>query len=512
MRFRQEGNEGLARLLKLLLLLIMAGGCLLLTIDAFESKDVWRILDCLILLAGCCCLAGTAYRMDRPIADRQTVKRERSNQENTLAGANDPLTGLPERIAFRTSLQAFLEKEAQPGTGKGICIIHINHYKMLSGILGDESGDRLLQIMSERIASSCRIQGNLFRVGVDDFAILMSEYAEPDEIVQYAEHFLSQFDSTVRLLSNDYHISLSIGYALYPHDAQSSEELVRYAELAACYAKANGMNCCRYAGYMGTAILTRLELENDLRKGIEREEFFIEYQPQVNLDSGKMVGLEALVRWNHPRRGIIPPSEFIPLAEECGFIVQLGEWVLRTACIQNKRWQDDGFEPISISVNMSMRQFKDSRFTSTVAQILQETGLDPRYLELEITESMTMDPHSAYGQLMDLKQLGILISIDDFGTGYSSLHYLKNLPIDRIKIDRSFLQEIFGDRSNAAIVSSITSMARHLKLKITAEGVENKEQLEFLKLQNCHDGQGYLFSKPVGAYRLEQDFLVRAAV
>lgn len=224
-----------------------------------------------------------------------------------------------------------------------------------------------------------------------------------------------------------------------------------------------------------------------------------------------MVGMEALVRWNHPKRGLLPPSEFIPLAEESGLIVPLGEWVLKTACLYNKKWQLEGFEPVCVSVNLSMRQFRQYNLAEHVDAILQEVGLEPRYLELEVTESMTYDIETALDQLHRLKRLGIHISIDDFGTGYSSLYYLKSLPIDRLKIDRAFVKEVMYDGNDAAIVSTITTMAHHLKLKVTAEGVENEEQLEFLKLQRCHEGQGYLFSKPVPAGVLESEFLSRLA-
>ncbi|GGA38112.1 putative bifunctional diguanylate cyclase/phosphodiesterase [Paenibacillus physcomitrellae] len=506
MRFRKEEKKALAPLLNLLAVFIVLACSVLLTVEAWRQGELIRQTESIFLLMSCFYLSGNTLR---PKFKQDNLKRTAAPETACLKNSyEDPLTGLPQLDMFRSDLKAYLEESSEP---KGICIIHINRYRILNEILGAEYGEHLLKEISQRIIQICGKVGMLYRIGVDDFAWLMRKYADEEIGLQLAEQWLSQINLSITLGGREYHISLSAGVALYPSDASTDEELVRHAELAAYYAKEQGLSCCRFAEYMRTINIVRFELENDIRRGIVRKEFFIEYQPQVNLCTGKMVGLEALVRWNHPVRGLIPPSEFIPLAEESGLIVQLGEWVLRTACRQNKRWQDEGFEPVSVSVNMSVRQFRDPSFTEKVAEVLTETGLDPRYLDLEITESMTMDQKWAVNQLVELKQLGILVSIDDFGTGYSSLHYLRKLPVDRIKIDRSFLEEVVQDSSDAVIVSSIAAMANHLKLKVTAEGVENKEQLEFLKRQNCHDAQGYLFSKPVPALRLEQDFLVKAA-
>ncbi|WKL00729.1 EAL domain-containing protein [Paenibacillus amylolyticus] len=284
-------------------------------------------------------------------------------------------------------------------------------------------------------------------------------------------------------------------------------EIIQNADTALHSAKEQGMELNRFAHAMQMKAQERLQLENDLRKALDRGQFYLVYQPQVNLQSGLIVGMEALVRWQHPQRGSVSPAEFIPLAEESGLIVPLGEWVLREACAQNKQWQEAGYRKLCVSVNLSMRQFRHSHLLDNINGILKETGLEPVWLELEITESMTFDKDRSFEQLRKIKEIGVHISIDDFGTGYSSLHYLKDLPIDRLKIDRSFVNEVMEDSNNAAIVSTITSMAHHLQLKVTAEGVENEDQMVFLRNQHCHEAQGYFFSKPIKAAEFEKQFL-----
>ncbi|WP_223067859.1 putative bifunctional diguanylate cyclase/phosphodiesterase [Paenibacillus caui] len=513
MRFRKERKSALRAQCTKALILVILGFCALFFIEALRSGSRVEQIEYLCLLLACCYMCGRFYRLDCSDAPHKRPFTKVQDQEHVkTTDEHDALTNLPNRTRFEIRLRERLNHAKPLGLAVGVLMIHVNCYKTLNGILGYEAGDRLLQMIGKRIAGRCESSEEMFRIGVDDYSIILGEYASPDDMHQRAENLLSGLNLSAMLGEAEYYISLSQGIALYPADGETAEQLARNAELAVYYAKEHGIDVYRYSNFIKTRTLSRLELENDMRKGLERQEFFLEYQPQVHLDSGKMVGLEALVRWAHPKRGLMSPAEFIPIAEDCGFIVQLGEWVLRTACRQNKLWQEEGFEPVSISVNLSMRQFRDFRFVELVADVLTETGMDAKYLELEITESMTIDKKSAFEQLQGLKQLGIFISIDDFGTGYSSLHYLKNLPIDRIKIDRSFLQEVVADGSDAAIISTIAAMAHHLKLKVTAEGVENTDQLEFLKLQNCHEGQGYLFSRPVPAKELKRDFLVKVAV
>ncbi|GIP22495.1 bifunctional diguanylate cyclase/phosphodiesterase [Paenibacillus sp. J22TS3] len=423
----------------------------------------------------------------------------------------DDLTGLPNRHKLKITLQNQIERASGTGIPAAVIVVNINRFKAINDSLGYSAGDRLLCLMGERLSRLCTSSEEVFRMGEDEFALIVGGASSIEDIQDRMDQLLVSMESSLLIDNSEYHVSVSLGLAVFPDDGSSADQLLQNADMAVHNAKEQGIEFSRYTPFMQLHAQSRFKLENDLRKGIERQEFYLEFQPQIHLDTGKIVGLEALVRWNHPVRGVISPAEFIPLAEESGLIVPLGDWVLQTACRQNKKWQLQGYEPICISVNLSMRQFRQSHLSEHIGMMLEEIGLAPEYLELEITESMTFDKEAAFEQLQRLKELGVHISIDDFGTGYSSLHYLKSLPIDRLKIDRSFVKEVMEDNNDAAIVSTITSMAHHLKLKVTAEGVENQEQLEFLKQQRCHDGQGYLFSKPTAAAEIEKRFLSRSA-
>ncbi|MNO27180.1 Phytochrome-like protein cph2 [compost metagenome] len=424
---------------------------------------------------------------------------------------HDDLTGLPNLRRLKQRLGKLLVSHGREGKRIGVAVVNIDRFKAINDSLGYSAGDKLLMEVGGRLSRLCMDRERIFRLGEDEFAMILPEMLDASEVECRAREMLASIDPSVVIDETEYHISLSMGLAVFPDDAVEVDQIIQYSDMAVHYAKEQGEDFARYMDSMKKVTQARVELENDMRKALEREEFFLEFQPQFSLLSGKMVGMEALVRWNHPKRGLITPGEFIPLAEESGLIVPLGEWVLRTACQHNKQWQMDGYDPVCISVNLSMRQFRQYNLADRVDMILKEVGLEPRYLELEVTESMTLDIETAFNQLKGLKRLGVHISIDDFGTGYSSLYYLKSLPIDRLKIDQAFVKEVMMDNNDAAIVSTITTMAKHLKLKVTAEGVESKDQLEFLKLQNCHEGQGYLFSKPVSAKVFESEFLAQRA-
>lgn len=442
--------------------------------------------------------------IEEPFFEERAVEE----QINHLA-FHDDLTGLPNRRRLLQQAEEVIESH-RSGKIRGysaLVVLNINHFKNINDSLGHLAGDSLLQLVSARIRQSLKYGEELFSMGGDEFAFLMTDKTGPDNCMQRSKELFGLFDKPIVLESGEYHITVSLGIGIYPGDGETAEDLVQNADTAVHNAKEQGIDIRRYAPSMQMKAKERLKLENDLRKALERDEFFLVYQPQIELTTHALVGMEALLRWEHPKRGLVSPVEFIPVAEESGLIIPIGEWVLQTACRQNKEWQTAGYRPICVSVNLSMRQFLQPNLAGKIGEFLKQIGLDPRYVDLEITESMTLDKEMAFEQLKRLKELGVYISIDDFGTGYSSLHYLKNMPIDRLKIDRSFVSEVMEDNNNAAIVSTITSMAHHLKLKVTAEGVENEDQLHFLRQQRCHEGQGYLFSKPVKAQEFETSFL-----
>ncbi|GIO31542.1 MULTISPECIES: putative bifunctional diguanylate cyclase/phosphodiesterase [Paenibacillus] len=433
-------------------------------------------------------------------------EQQRMEAKMNFLAFHDDLTGLPNKRRLTEQLGKLMMERNSGKTG--VVVFNINRFKNINDSLGHQAGDRLLQLVGDRLKRNTLPKEELFSMGGDEFALIMPSLADVETAIRRIRSLMEMFEEPLTIDDGDYHITLCAGVAVYPEDGDTAAQLVQHADTAVHHAKDYGLDVRHFVPSMQRKAKERLKLENDLRKALERREFYLEYQPLVSLETGEIVGMEALLRWKHPKRGNVSPQEFIPLAEESGQIVQLGEWVLRTACKQNKAWQDAGYKPICVSINLSMRQFLQPHLADSIGQILQEIGLDPKYVELEITESMTFDKETAFEQLRRLKELGVFISIDDFGTGYSSLHYLKNMPIDRLKIDRSFVNEVMSDHNDAAIVSTIASMAHHLQLKVTAEGVENEEQLRFLKEQRCHEGQGYYFSKPVPPADFEKAFLL----
>lgn len=503
LRQRQQGLRSPARLTLIRALVFMSMGHLLLILPQEEGYGLAQAAgQCYMFISYYIVLMG-AYRLtvEEPLRGQQQVEAQMKHM-----AYYDDLTGLPNLRQMREKLS---ESLGMPHTSTGVGVIHIDRFKAINDSLGYGAGDKLLTELGSRLAALCQGREQVYRMSEAEFAVLLPDMPDIDALEGRAKQLIHAIDPAVLIDDTEYHITLSMGLSVYPDDGNSVNQMIQYADMAVHQAKEQGHDFMRYNAAMKQRTQLRVELENDMRKALEREEFFLEFQPQVNLDTGKMVGIEALVRWNHPKRGLLPPNEFIPLAEDSGLIVPLGEWVLKTACSYNKQWQLEGYEPICVSVNLSMRQFRQYNLAERVGTIIREVGLEPRYLELEVTESMTYDIATALEQLNALKKLGIHISIDDFGTGYSSLYYLKSLPIDRLKIDRAFVREVMYDGNDAAIVSTIATMAHHLKLKVTAEGVENEEQLEFLKLQKCHDAQGYLFSRPVSAGVLEREFLIR---
>lgn len=425
-------------------------------------------------------------------------RRHRQAEEriNFLA-YHDELTGLSNRRLFQERLGEELVRARSSGKKMAVILLDIDRFKTINDTLGHSFGDQILSAVAGRLQRIVPYPNCVFRMGGDEFTIILPYLRLPEEAIQTAEALMRLFHSPIAIGEAEYHITISLGISLYPDDGDSVEQLVKNADVAMYSAKAQRNDFKRFTPQMNERAGERLALENDLRRALEHTQFKMNYQPLVELETGRVVGVEALVRWQHPQRGMIPPGDFIPLSEETGFILPLGEWVLREACRQNKQWQDEGLPKMMMSVNLSMRQFKQYKLVERVAAILRETGLEARYLELEITESMTTEVDYAVETLTRLKALGVRISVDDFGTGYSSLIYLKRLPIDKLKIDRSFVSDVMHDSNDAAIVSTIAAMAKHLKLRITAEGVEDAAQLEFLRRQQCEEAQGYFFGRPM---------------
>ncbi|WP_219838603.1 EAL domain-containing protein [Paenibacillus sp. R14(2021)] len=432
-------------------------------------------------------------------------QQKRSESRINYMAYHDELTGLSNRRLLKEQLGAELQRAKLNERRVAVFLLDIDRFKTINDALGHSFGDQMLQAVSERLRLAAERPNRVFRMGGDEFVVLVPDIkqAEMDQVDQQAKALMGLFDAPFVLDEAEYHITISLGISFYPQDGESVDLLLKNADTAMYSAKAHRNEYSSYEPEMNRKAHDRLRLESDLRRAIDEEQFTLAYQPLVNLNTGKVVGVEALVRWHHPQRGLLPPGEFIPLTEENGLILQIGEWVLGAACKQNKAWQDAGLPPMMMSVNLSMRQFRQHQLADRIKSILEQSGMPPRYLELEITESMTSDVEFAADTLSSLKELGVQISIDDFGTGYSSLISLKRFPIDKLKIDRAFVNDLTQGGSDAAIVSTITSMAKNLKLKVTAEGVENDEQIKFLRERNCEEAQGFYFTKPIPANLFE---------
>ncbi|MGB8954001.1 MAG: EAL domain-containing protein [Tumebacillaceae bacterium] len=434
-----------------------------------------------------------------------TAKKAKEDQMRRMAFF-DILTDLPNRMMFEEQLQKEIEQARVEGQKLAVMFMDLDRFKMINDTFGHGIGDRLLQAVAERLNSCVQRDHAFARISGDEFTLILPNIAEAEDAIHVAQHILDTLERPFMLEGNELFITTSIGISLYPCDGLDIESLVKNADTAMYRAKEQGRNNYQlYRTAMNEHIIHRVTMETDLRKALERGEFELYYQPQVNVRSRNLIGLEALVRWNHPTRGLVLPSEFIPLAEETGLIVPLGEWVLQTACQQVKHWQSNGFPNMRAAVNLSARQFQRDDLVGTVERVLKETGLDPKCLDLEITESVTMhNVDRAIITLNELKNLGIHISLDDFGTGYSSLSYLKHFPIHMLKIDRSFVRDITTDPDDAAIATSIIAMAHSLKLNVIAEGVETEDHLEYLLQQGCTEMQGYLFSPPLPVAKVEE--------
>jgi len=427
-----------------------------------------------------------------------TIARENEQRLEHLA-FYDPLTNLPNRILFQDRLQQVITRAARNKSMAAVMFLDLDRFKAINDTLGHKAGDVLLIEVAERLAACIRGSDTVARLGGDEFTVILPDVADAHHVSSIAQKIIEAVAAPYALEGQEIFVTTSIGISLYPLSGKSVDALTKAADIAMYQAKSHGRNNFQFFRDSATDGVSALfALENHLRRALERNELEVYYQPQVDIETGRITGMEALLRWHHPKLGDIAPSEFIPLAEETGLIHSIGEWVLRQACAQNKTWQNAGYPPMRIAVNLSVRQLKQKNLAEKVAEILDDTGLDANWLELELTESVVMqNAEEAVGLLNQLKSIGVWLSIDDFGTGYSSLSYLKRFPIDTIKIDRSFIHAVNTNEDDAAISQAIIALANSLHLKVIAEGVENREQLLFLREHQCCDAQGYFFSKPL---------------
>lgn len=417
----------------------------------------------------------------------------------------DFLTELPNSRQLRESIDEMISTRKDQDFA--ILFLDLDRFKNINDTLGHEVGDLVLKEVTQLLVSNLSYEYIISRMGGDEFVIVIPELEREEEAIDTAEKIISLFNTPILIKDYELHITGSIGIAFYPNDGEDVDTLIKHADTAMYRVKEQGKN--HYAVYSPLKTdpsYEKLVLENDLRKALNKKEFLVYYQPKINIFEGTISGFEALVRWNHSEQGLISPATFIPVAEETGLIVPIGEYVMREAAKQVAKWQQSGFPQIPIAVNLSTRQFLQSNLVKTVESILKETRLPPHLLELEITESMTIDIDRSIEILSSLKRLGVQISIDDFGTGYSSLHYLQQLPIDRLKIDQSFVQNITMNENHAVLVSTIIQMAKNLQLSVTAEGVETENQAYYLQQQSCDEVQGYYFSKPLSAEDIEKKY------
>jgi len=435
----------------------------------------------------------------------ENLLSERTAEVNRLA-YYDTLTGLPNRTLFEDRLAQAVAVAQRAGQPLGILFVSLDQFKKVNDTLGHLRGDELMKQVAVRLRGCVTEGDTLARFGGDEFAVMLTHIDGAKDVVETIGSLRNALQPPFELEGQELFASTSVGVSLFPHDGKESQSLLKNAGSALYRAKrSGGDNYQFYTGDMNSKAAKQFALETSLRRAIENEEFVLHYQPRLAVDSLTITGVEALVRWQHPQLGMLSPIEFIPLAEDNGLILPLGEWVLRTACRQSRAWQQKGFAAKRVGVNVSARQFQQQHLAEVVLQILEETGLAPECLDLELTESSIMsNAQATIDALTKLKARGVTISVDDFGTGFSSLSYLKRLPINALKIDQSFVRDLTTDPDDAALVMAIVTLAHNLRLQVVAEGVETEEQLRFLNLIRCDEVQGYLFSKPLAPEALEQ--------
>ncbi len=427
---------------------------------------------------------------------------------------HDSLTDLPNRMLLNDRLTEAIALSSRHERKLAVLFLDLDRFKHINDSLGHIVGDRLLQSVGRRLFTCVRSSDTVSRQGGDEFVVLLWEVKHAPDAAVAAEKILQALREPHLIDQHELHITGSIGIVTYPDDGTDAETLMKKADFAMYHAKETGRDSYQFfKSEMNVQAIERQSLEGSLRHAIERQELLLYYQPKINLATGGMTGVEALIRWHHPQRGLVPPGQFIAIAEECGLIVPIGRWVLSEACRQARAWQAAGLPPMCVAINISSVELRAPGFALGVRAILRETGLEPRYLELELTETFLMqDSRSTAEVLKELKEIGVLLALDDFGTGYSSLSYLKRFPIDAVKIDQSFVRDLTTDPDDAGIVTAVIAMGRSLHMRVVAEGVETREQLAILQEHGCPQGQGYYFSRPVPAVEFRQllEFGVRS--
>jgi diguanylate cyclase (GGDEF)-like protein len=424
----------------------------------------------------------------------------------THSAQHDFLTGLPNRMLLNDRVNQAIVLAPRHNKKVAVLFLDLDGFKHINDSLGHPIGDKLLQSISKRLVSCVRSSDTVSRQGGDEFVVLLSEMEQQEDAAISAIRVLEAVAEAHSIDHHDLHLTASIGVSVYPDDGLDAETLIKNADTAMYQAKENGRQSYQFfKPAMNVRAVERQSIEESLRRALERKEFSLHYQPKIKLGTGEITGAEALIRWTHPTRGPVSPANFIPVAEDCGLILPIGHWVLREACKQARAWLDAGLPLGTIAVNISSMEFREDNFLESVFATLSETGLDPKFLELELTESVLMKrAESAASVLKALRARGVQIAVDDFGTGYSSLSYLRKFPIDALKIDQSFVRQITSAPDDTTIVTAVISMGRSLKLRVVAEGVETQGELSFLQAHQCEEAQGYYFSRPV----LPQQFAI----
>jgi len=447
---------------------------------------------------------------------RDITEQKQAEDQIKFLAYRDSLTGLPNRRLFIEQLDLAVAQAERYGNKLAVLCLDLDRFKRINETLGQGGGDMLLTSVAKRLMQSLRkadyvsrtgfelLETTVARLGGDEFVVLLKGAKEAHDVAKVAQRIIRILSEPFEVHNHEVFVSVSIGISIYPADGEDADTLISNADSAMYHAKELGRDSYQfYTESMNAKAFERLLFENSLRKAIKNQEFVLYYQPQVEMNSRKIIGLEALIRWRHEELGLLEPTRFIPLAEETGLIVPLGEWVMRTACEQNKIWQDMGFAPVPVAVNVSAIQWREKDWVNTIRRILSETELSPELLDVELTETAIMqDIKDSARSLSELKKLGVRLSIDDFGTGYSSLGYLKRFPLDALKIDHSFMAGIPDDADHSAITNTIISMAKTLRLDVIAEGVETEEQISFLLKNGCVNAQGYYFGRPLDAVEI----------